>query len=185
MISIFSPISNCSNFLTNPLGIVPSAPITTGITVTHMFHSFLFCFVFCVCYFVCSLARSKYLSIFSFFFILTAVRGNDKIHFCFFGGRSATSPETFCKFDSLNEGQVNDFYILLTIIPCRIRFYLYFLITVFLFLCTDALFLKFNIRYNIVLIGYFYLFVLVAYFFKNMDNRKKFRLYFFFFFLCS
>ena len=42
---------------TNSLMTVPSAPITIGITVTFMFHSFF-----------SSLVRSKYFSLFPFFF---------------------------------------------------------------------------------------------------------------------
>ena len=49
-----SPIFNPSNSIINPLGTVPSAPIT-NYYFTHMFHSFL-----------SSRARSKYLSVFSF-----------------------------------------------------------------------------------------------------------------------
>ena len=50
MVSTHPPISNSFK----PLGIVPSAPITIGITVTFMFHSFF-----------SSLAKSKYLSLLS------------------------------------------------------------------------------------------------------------------------
>ena len=53
MVSAHSPISNSSSSFTKPLRIVPSAPITIGITIT--FH-----------YFFSSLARSKYLPLFSF-----------------------------------------------------------------------------------------------------------------------
>ena len=49
MISAYPLIS--SNPFTNPLGIVPSAPITIGINATFMFHSFF-----------SSLAKSRYLS---------------------------------------------------------------------------------------------------------------------------
>ena len=55
-------ISKSSGSLTNPLGIVPSALTTISITVTFIFHSFL-----------SSLARSRYLSLFSPSFILWAV----------------------------------------------------------------------------------------------------------------
>ena len=41
MVSARPPISESSNPLTKSLTNVPSAPITTGITVTFMFHSFL------------------------------------------------------------------------------------------------------------------------------------------------
>ena len=53
-------ISKSSSRCTNPLMTVPSALITIGITVTFMFHSFL-----------SSLARSKYLSLFSLSFSFT------------------------------------------------------------------------------------------------------------------
>ena len=56
MVSIHTLISNSSCPLTNPLMIVPSAPTTIGITVTFMFHS---------CFFFISLARSRYLCLFS------------------------------------------------------------------------------------------------------------------------
>ena len=53
MVSTFPLISKSYSSLTIPLGIFPSAPITTGITVTFMFHSFF-----------SSLARSRYSSLF-------------------------------------------------------------------------------------------------------------------------
>ena len=55
------PISKSSSPFSNPLVTVPNAPITIGIIVTCMFHSFF-----------TSLARSRYLSFFShsFSFIL-------------------------------------------------------------------------------------------------------------------
>ena len=61
MVSIRSPTSNSSSPFRNPLVTVPNAPITTGIIVTCMFHSFFN-----------SLARSRYLSFVShsFSFIL-------------------------------------------------------------------------------------------------------------------
>ena len=55
MVSVRPPISNSSSSFTKPLGIVPSATITNGITVTYMFHSSF-----------SSLARSQYLSWFCF-----------------------------------------------------------------------------------------------------------------------
>ena len=55
MISAHLPISNSSSPLVSFRGIVPSASITVGITVTFMFHSLF-----------SSLARSKYLFLFSF-----------------------------------------------------------------------------------------------------------------------
>ena len=53
MVTINPPIFNSSIPLTKSLGIIPSATITIGITVTFMFHS------------LSSLARSKYLCLFS------------------------------------------------------------------------------------------------------------------------
>ena len=58
MVSILSLISNSSRPLSKPLRNVLSAPTTVGITVTIIFHSFL-----------SSLAKSKYLFIFSLSFI--------------------------------------------------------------------------------------------------------------------
>ena len=60
MVSIRPPISNSSRSLSKPLGIVPSVAITTGVTVTLMFHSFF-----------SLLASLKFLSLFSFSLILT------------------------------------------------------------------------------------------------------------------
>ena len=54
MVSTRPPTSKSSSPLTNPLVTVPNAPITVGIIVTCMFHSFFN-----------SLARSRYLSFFS------------------------------------------------------------------------------------------------------------------------
>ena len=61
MVSTRPPTSKSSSPFNNPLVIVPNAPITIGIIVTCMFHSFFN-----------SLARSRYLSFFlhSFSFIL-------------------------------------------------------------------------------------------------------------------
>ena len=70
MVSTRSPTSKSSRSFNNPLVTVPKAPITIDIVVTFMFHSFFN-----------SLARSRYLSLFShssfssssynyFFFIL-------------------------------------------------------------------------------------------------------------------
>ena len=58
MVSTRPPTSKSSSTFSNPLVTVPNAPITIGIIVTCMFHSFL-----------SSLARSRYLS-HSFSFIL-------------------------------------------------------------------------------------------------------------------
>ena len=55
LIYLRSPISNSSNSLSKPLGIVPRALITIGITVTFIFH-----------YFFSYQARSNYLSFFLF-----------------------------------------------------------------------------------------------------------------------
>ena len=54
MVSTRSPTSKSSRLFNNPLVTVPKAPITIGIIVTFMFHSFFN-----------SLARSRYLSLFS------------------------------------------------------------------------------------------------------------------------
>ena len=59
-----SQFSSSSCPLFKPFGAVISAPIINGITVTLMFHSFLR-----------SLARSKYLSLFSVSFIVTVWSG--------------------------------------------------------------------------------------------------------------
>ena len=61
MVSTRPPTSKSSRPFNNPIVIVPNAPITIGIIVTFMFHSFFN-----------SLARSRYLSLFSdsFSFIL-------------------------------------------------------------------------------------------------------------------
>ena len=60
MVSACPLISNSSGSIINPLVTVPSAPITIGITVTFMFHSFF-----------CSQARSRYSSFFSLSFSFT------------------------------------------------------------------------------------------------------------------
>ena len=57
MISTRPPTSKSFSPFNNPLVIVPKAPITIGIIVTFMFHSFF-----------SSLAKSRYLSFFSHFF---------------------------------------------------------------------------------------------------------------------
>ena len=74
MISTRPPTSKFSSPFSNPLVIVPKAPITIGIIVTFMFHSFFN-----------SLARSKYLS---FFYILSVL-------FC---GQPGQKSRQFCKF---------------------------------------------------------------------------------------
>ena len=67
-------------FLQSPLETVTSAPTTTGITVTIMFHSLFVCccfflveglFLFVCCFFFRSLVKSTYLMIFSLSFIFT------------------------------------------------------------------------------------------------------------------
>ena len=64
MVSTRPPTSKSSSLLNNPLMIVPKASNTIGIIVTFMFHNFFN-----------SLARSRYLSLFShsFSFILGSV----------------------------------------------------------------------------------------------------------------
>ena len=57
MVSTRPPTSKSSSPFSNPLVTVPKAPITIGIIVTFMFHSFFN-----------SLARSRYLSFFSYSF---------------------------------------------------------------------------------------------------------------------
>ena len=78
MVSTCPLISKSSSLFTNPLGIVPSAPITISITITFMFHSFIlvlqqgldinlsFCFLLIL---LCGLLRGQYplFSRFSFF----------------------------------------------------------------------------------------------------------------------
>ena len=60
MVSICHLISKSSSPFTNHLRIIPSAPTIIGITVTFIFHSFLF-----FCFFFSFLAGSWYLSLFS------------------------------------------------------------------------------------------------------------------------
>ena len=59
MVSTRSPTSKSSNPFNNPLVTVPNTPITIGIIVTFMFHSFFN-----------SLARSRYLPSFPFLSVL-------------------------------------------------------------------------------------------------------------------
>ena len=65
MVSSCPPVSKSSSLFSNPLVTVPNTPITIGIIVTCMFHSFFN-----------SLARSRYLFFFShtFSFILWSAR---------------------------------------------------------------------------------------------------------------
>ena len=58
MVTTRPPTSKSSSPFSNPLGTVPNEPITIGIIVTFMFHSFFK-----------SLARSRYLSFYSHSFI--------------------------------------------------------------------------------------------------------------------
>ena len=62
IVSTYNLISKSSSHFINHLGIVPSVPITIGITVTFMFHSL---------FYFCSLARSRYSSLFSIFKIFS------------------------------------------------------------------------------------------------------------------
>ena len=57
MVSAHPPTSKSSSPFSNPLATIPNAPITIGMIVTCMFHSFFN-----------SLARSRYLSFFSYSF---------------------------------------------------------------------------------------------------------------------
>ena len=69
--------------LNNPLVNVPNAPITIDIIVTFLFHSFLFiCLFFVLFCFFNSLARSRYLSFFSYFFykFYSVVHRDCKVH---------------------------------------------------------------------------------------------------------
>ena len=66
MVSIRPPTSTSSSPFSNPLVTVPNAPITIGIIVTYMFHSFFN-----------SLARSRYLSFFFTFFQFYSVVSRD------------------------------------------------------------------------------------------------------------
>ena len=66
MVSTPPLISKSSSPCIYPLVSVPNAPITIGITVTFMFHSFLGFF-----FFFCYLAKCRYLSLFSLYFSFT------------------------------------------------------------------------------------------------------------------
>ena len=59
MVSIFPLIFNPSSISSNPLGNVPSALITIGINITHMFHSIF-----------SSLVRFVFVYRFTFIFLL-------------------------------------------------------------------------------------------------------------------
>ena len=69
MVSTCPLISKSSCPFTNHLGIVPSAPITIGSTITFMFHSFF-----------CSPARSLFASLFTFFKFYLVVHCDSKVH---------------------------------------------------------------------------------------------------------
>ena len=74
MVSTRPPTSKFSRPFNNPLVTVTKAPITTGIIVTFMFHSFFN-----------SLARSRYLSLFSHSFSLfCGLPGQQSRQFCRF-----------------------------------------------------------------------------------------------------
>ena len=60
IVSTRPPTSKSSSPFSNPLVTVPNAPITIGIIVTYMFHSFFN-----------SLARSTYLSLFQFYSVVS------------------------------------------------------------------------------------------------------------------
>ena len=68
MVSTRPPTSKSSNPFNNPLVTVPNAPITIGIIVTCMFHSFFN-----------SLAKSRYLSFFSLSFSFIVVSRDSKV----------------------------------------------------------------------------------------------------------
>ena len=68
IVSTRPPISKSSRSFNNPLVIVPNAPITIGIIVTFMFHSFFN-----------SQARSRYLSFFSISFRFILVSRDSKV----------------------------------------------------------------------------------------------------------
>ena len=69
MVSTYSLISKSSCFFTNPLRIIPSSPITSGITVTFMIH------------FSSPLRRSKCLSLFSFSFFYCVIDQDGNVHY--------------------------------------------------------------------------------------------------------
>ena len=73
MVSTRSPTSKSSTPFNNPLVTVPKAPITIGIIVTFMFHSFFN-----------SLARSMYLSPFSRSVLFCGLPGQQNRQFCRF-----------------------------------------------------------------------------------------------------
>ena len=70
MVFICPLIFKSSTSFTNPLGVVPSPLLTTGITVTVMFHSFLF-----------SSKVYVLISLFAFFILLCGVQGRQSHQF--------------------------------------------------------------------------------------------------------
>ena len=64
-------ISKFSRLFINPSVTVLSKLITAGITVTFMFHSLFVCFLLLLFFFFSSLAKSRYLSLFSLSFSFT------------------------------------------------------------------------------------------------------------------
>ena len=68
MVSTQPPTSKSSRRFNNPLVTVPKAPTTIGIIVTFMFHSFFN-----------SLARPRYLSLFTFFQFYSVVSRESKV----------------------------------------------------------------------------------------------------------
>ena len=80
IVSIHLLISKSSSPFNNPMMTVPRAPITIGIIVTFMFHSFFN-----------SLARSRYLSLSYHYYILII---NLSLHFTFFQFYSVVSRDS-------------------------------------------------------------------------------------------
>ena len=70
MVSTRPPTSRSTSPFSNPLVTVPNAPITIGIIVTCMFHSYFN-----------SLARSRYLSLFTFFQFYSVFNRDSKVNY--------------------------------------------------------------------------------------------------------
>ena len=118
IVSARPPISNSFSSLTSPFGIVPSAPITIGITVTFMFHVFFFS----------SLTRFKYLSFFPLFllFLLCGLpRRQNSLYQNFFLTISRSSLQTRIKWSVcyLKYRQFYTFISLGWILFCLLLFY--------------------------------------------------------------